>query len=71
MYYRELFDRTGFDPTKCLMVGNNVGEDMIAQELGCDVYLILRNLINPNHTDIQKFKQGDLDSLIEYLDQNK
>ncbi len=71
MYYRELFDRTGFDPTKCLMVGNNVGEDMIAQELGCDVYLILRNLINPNQTDIQKFKQGDLDSLIEYLDQNK
>jgi hypothetical protein len=53
------------------MVGNNVGEDMIAQELGCDVYLILRNLINPNQTDIQKFKQGDLDSLIEYLDQNK
>lgn len=71
MYYRELFDRTAFDPVQCLMVGNNVAEDMIARDLGCDVYLIQRNLINPNNVDIEQFKHGDLDSLIEYLDQCK
>lgn len=67
MYYRELFERTGFDPDKCLMVGNNVAEDMIAKQLGCDVYLIVRNLINPNGVDITQFKHGDLCSLLDYL----
>lgn len=66
-YFHELFDRTGFDPCKCLMVGNNVNEDMIASQLGCDVYLITRNLINIGNQDISKYHHGDFLSLLEYL----
>lgn len=69
MYYKELFARTGFDPEKCLMVGNNVDEDMIAADLDCDVYLITRNLINPRGVDIAQFKHGDLTDLLEFLKQ--
>ncbi len=67
MYYDELFKRTGFDPHKCLMVGNNVAEDMIASQLGCDVFLITRDLINPGNEDITKYHNGSFDDLIEYL----
>lgn len=66
-YYQELFERTGFDPEKCLMVGNNVNEDMIANQLGCDVYLITRNLIKHEDQDISNYKQGDFLSLLSYL----
>ena len=66
-YYRELFDRTGLDPQKCLMVGNNVNEDMIAKELGCDVFLILRNLINVKNTDISDYPQGTFEDLFAFL----
>ena len=67
MYYRELFERTGFDPEKCLMVGNNVAEDMIAKQLGCDVFLVTRDLINPHNQDIAQYPNGNLEDLIEYL----
>lgn len=66
-YYEELFKRTGFDPSRCLMVGNNVNEDMIASKLGCDVFLIMRNLLNVTHADISSYKQGSLEDLLIYL----
>ena len=66
-YYQELFERTGFDPQQCLMVGNNVDEDMIASKLGCDVFLILRNLINVRHADISVYPRGSLNDLVEFL----
>ncbi len=68
MYYKELFERTGLNPYKCLMVGNNVDEDMIASTLGCDVFLVLRNLINAKKVDISAYPQGTLADLISYLE---
>lgn len=66
-YYEELFQRTGLDPQKCLMVGNNVDEDMIASKLGCDVFLVTRNLINAQQSDISKYPQGTLGDLVAFL----
>lgn len=71
LYYRELFERIGFDPEQCLMVGNNVAEDMIATQLGCDVFLVTRDLINPNEEDISSFPHGNLEDLINYLKNSK
>ncbi len=68
-YYEELLARMGYDPCKCLMVGNNVDEDMIASNLGCDVFLIPRDLINASHKDISMYKQGTLGDLLAYLKQ--
>lgn len=67
MYYHEVFERTGFDPAKCLMVGNNVAEDMIAKQLGCDVFLIVRNLINPKNEDVSQYPHGSFQDLANYL----
>ena len=66
-YYKELFTRTGFDPHKCLMVGNNVDEDMIARHLGCDVFLVTRDLINKHNADITQFAHGSLGDLKNIL----
>ena len=34
-YYREIIDKLALDPTECLMVGNDVDEDMIAETVYC------------------------------------
>lgn len=70
-YYKEVFARTGFDPNQCLMVGNNVAEDMIASELGCDVFLITRDLINPKNRDISAYPAGTFCDLLAFLKDNK
>lgn len=44
-YYQEIIDKQKLDPTKCLMVGNNVEEDMIVTEVNMETYLITNHLI--------------------------
>ena len=52
------------------MVGNDVGEDMIAKELGMKVFLIPKHLINKEGLDISVYPQGDFAALINYVKEN-
>ena len=49
------------------MVGNDATEDMVAQTLGMDVYLLTNCLINKNGVDLSGYPQGDLDTLLHYI----
>ena len=66
-YYTEIFEKMSLDPEECLMVGNDVGEDMIASKLGADCYLVTDCLINKSGEDINNYKHGDLSALYDYL----
>lgn len=52
-YYRDLLEKVGFAPAECLMVGNDVGEDMIAEEAGMRVLLLTNCLTNKERRDIR------------------
>lgn len=39
-YYEEIVKLCGLDPSRCVMVGNDVQEDMIAKNLGMKAYLV-------------------------------
>ena len=39
-YYREICDRLGVRPADCVMVGNNMQEDMVASQLGMKTFLV-------------------------------
>ncbi len=54
----------------CLMVGNDVEEDMIAEKLGMKVFLVTDCLINKNGINIKKYPNGSFSELNEYLKQN-
>lgn len=69
-YYREILNAIDVAPEECLMVGNNVSEDMIAKELGLNVFLITDCLINKNNEDINTYPHGDFKDLLEYLKLN-
>ena len=66
-YYREILKRIGLHATDCLMVGNDVDEDMVADQLGMKVFLLTDCLINKNNTDISVFPQGNFDDLKAFL----
>ena len=62
-YYREILRRMELDAADCLMVGNDVDEDMVAGQLGMEVFLLTDHLINKSGTDINAFPHGSFDDL--------
>ena len=49
-YYKELLAKIDEEPTNCVMVGNDVKEDMIAGELGITTFLIENYKINADNS---------------------
>ena len=52
---------------ECLMVGNDVGEDMVAETLGMRVFLLTNCLINRDGADISRWPHGGFDELLAYV----
>ena len=67
-YYRDLIRRLSLDPQRCLMVGNDVSEDMeAASAAGMQVFLLTDCLINRKERDIRVYPNGGFDELREML----
>ncbi|MCR5824984.1 MAG: HAD family hydrolase [Oscillospiraceae bacterium] len=66
-YYREVAQRLGVDCTECAMVGNDVGEDMPAGELGMKTFLLTDCLINKKDEDLDRWAHGDYGKLQSWL----
>ena len=68
-YYRWLLNKFDLSPEECLMVGNDVGDDMVAEELGMKVFLLTDCLINKTERKIEEFNHGSFDELVEYIEE--
>lgn len=66
-YYQELLDQLNESPECCLMVGNDVAEDMIAEKLGMQVFLLTDCIINKDEADISVYPRGGFDELLEHI----
>ena len=67
IYYRDVMDALGVQSGECLMVGNDVDEDMIARTLGLRVFLLTDCLINKSGTDINQYPHGSFPDLMDYI----
>jgi len=67
-YYEEILGKLNADPGECLMVGNDVGEDMIAQKLGMRTFLLTDCLINRVDGDIEQYPHGSFEALERYIE---
>lgn len=67
-YYREIISRLGVKAENCLMVGNDVDEDMIAQTIGMKVFLLTDCLINRRNADISTYPGGGFEDLIAHVE---
>ena len=67
-YYKGVLASMNVTPEECLMVGNDVEDDMVVEQLGMKVFLLTDTLINKSGEDISRFPNGDFNALNEYLD---
>ena len=66
-YYREILNKLGVSAEECLMVGNDVTEDMVTETLGMKVFLLTNDLINLEGKDISVYPQGGYDDLLAFV----
>ena len=67
-YYKEILAKLNVPAEECLMVGNDVGEDMITEKLGMKVFLLTDCLINKSGTDISAWPHGSFAELTAYIE---
>ncbi len=66
-YYRDILTAADLTPQECLMVGNDVEEDMTASKLGIETFLLTDCLINKYDRDISEYSHGDFAELMAYI----
>ncbi len=66
-YFTEVAGRVGATPKDCLMVGNDVYEDMAAAAVGMGVFLLTDCLLNKKDEDISVYPHGDFDDMMGYV----
>ena len=67
-YYEDILGQCGLLPEECLMVGNDVTDDMVAENLGMKVFLLTDYLINAQNADVSSYPQGGFCELKEFLE---
>jgi FMN phosphatase YigB (HAD superfamily) len=66
-YYTEVLELLEVAPGECLMIGNDVEEDLSAGNLGIRTFLVDDCLLNPKNLPIQADYRGSFADLAAYL----
>ena len=66
-YYQQILEKLGLKGEECVMVGNDVTEDMATEKLGMQTFLLTDCIINRENKDISAYNHGGFDQLIEFI----
>jgi len=66
-YYRDIVDRVGLKPEECVMIGNDMQEDMAASTLGLSTFLVTDFRIDRGHPAYSVDQQGSLSDLLRAI----
>ena len=66
-YYQDIISHLGLKAEECVMVGNDVSDDMVTAKMGMKVFLLTDCLMNKDNVDISAYPNGNFDDLITYL----
>ena len=67
-YFRGILEEFRLDPAECLMVGNDVGEDLSIRTLGVKTYLVTDTMENKKNLPIESEYTGALSDLLEFIE---
>lgn len=67
-YFLEVAQTLGVQASECLVVGNDTRDDMVAESVGMQVFLVNYNISNKNGDDISRYPQGGFDDLIAFIE---
>lgn len=66
-YFEEIMGKLKAEPEECMMVGNDVDEDMLASKAaGITGYLVTDCLINRDEKDYSEFKNGTMRDFLSF-----
>ena len=68
-YYAEVLLACGLRAEDVLMVGNNTLDDLVASELGIDVFLVTDHLLDPQGRGLEGVAHGTMEQLATWADQ--
>ena len=66
-YYQDILATLNLKPENCVMVGNDVSEDMIAGQLGIRTVLLTDSIINKENKDIRQYPNGSFPELLNFI----
>jgi FMN phosphatase YigB (HAD superfamily) len=66
-YFQDVCNRMGILPTECLMVGNDVQEDLVAGTLGMQTFLVTDCLIDRGKPQYIPNYQGTLEDFYQFV----
>ena len=66
-YHQQILSRLGLKGEECVMVGNDVDEDMVTATLGMKTFLLTDCLINRHQKDISAYNHGSFEELISFI----
>lgn len=66
-YFREVIEQFGLDVKECLMVGNDVSEDLVIRRLGVATFLVTHTMENNKNLPIETDYQGTLADLLAFI----
>lgn len=66
-YYREILMKINEKPENCIMVGNDLEEDIIASKLGIQTFLVNNYSTNNEKTDLSPDFKGPLEDLLSLI----
>lgn len=67
-YFKEVTQNLGKAPADCLMVGNDMTEDMGAKHIGTDIFFLTNYLINKENADLSAYRHGGFDELLALIE---
>ncbi|MDY3920441.1 MAG: HAD family hydrolase [Candidatus Limivivens sp.] len=67
-YFQQLLEAFGMNPEECLMVGNDVEEDLAIRRLGVKTYLVTDTMENKKNLPIETEYQGSLAELLSFVE---
>lgn len=66
-YYEEILADIKKNPSECLMVGNDVQEDLVVKNLGMKTYLITNHMLHRTQEEITTDYKGNYEDFYEYV----
>lgn len=66
-FYREVLDAVGKKPEQCMMVGNDVQEDLIASKLGMKTFLVRNHMIHRTQEAIESTYEGYYEDFYNFV----
>ncbi|HJA20098.1 MAG TPA: HAD family hydrolase [Candidatus Mediterraneibacter ornithocaccae] len=67
-YFRGILEEFSLDPSECLMVGNDVEEDLAIRSLGVKTYLVTDTMENKKDLPVKSDYIGTLEELLKFIE---